>query len=240
MSIHAIIPASGSGVRFSGKTPKQFIKAGGKEIIAYTLNTFNRIREVDSIIIATRKEYFDRLIKIVFENRFDKVAKIVEGGEHRMDSVYNALMNTNCAKNDFIIIHDAVRPFVSHDLINRLIKEAKKQKVVIPGLLINDTVKRTDNKSIVKETVERENLYRVQTPQVFRYDVLIKSFEKAYKDNYLGTDEASITEHAGYKTKIINGETSNIKITVKEDLKKNLKENETSNFINLETRTGCK
>ncbi|MBI5402739.1 MAG: 2-C-methyl-D-erythritol 4-phosphate cytidylyltransferase [Ignavibacteriae bacterium] len=223
MSIHAIIPASGSGVRFSGKTPKQFIKSGGKEIIAYTLNTFNRIREIDSITIATRKEYFDRLIKIVFENRFDKVLKIVEGGTHRMDSVYNALMNISCAKNDFIIIHDAVRPFVSPDLIRRLIKEARRQKVVIPGLLISDTVKKTDNKAIVKETVERENLYRVQTPQVFRFDVLVKSFEKAYEDNFTGTDEASITEYAGYKTKIINGETSNIKITVKEDLKSNFK-----------------
>jgi 2-C-methyl-D-erythritol 4-phosphate cytidylyltransferase len=221
MSFHVIIPASGSGVRFSNKTPKQFIKTGGSEIIAQTLHTFNFVKEIESIIIATQKNYFDRVIKIVFENKFEKVTKIVEGGHHRMDSVYNALMNTNCKKNDYIIVHDAVRPFVSSDLIKRLIKETKKFKVVIPGLLINDTVKRTDKKFIVKETVKRENLYRIQTPQVFRYDILVKSFEKAYADNYIGTDEASITEYAGYATKLIEGEASNIKITVKEDLKNN-------------------
>lgn len=218
MSYFVIIPASGSGVRFSNKTPKQFIKAGGKEIISYSLKTFNSLKVIDSIIIATKKNYFERLMKIVFENGFKKVTKIVEGGEHRMDSVYNALMNINCKKDDFIIVHDAVRPFASADLIKRLINETKKHNVVIPGLLINDTVKRTDKKSIVKETVERENLYRIQTPQVFRFDVLVKSFEKAYEENYTGTDEASITEHAGYSTKLIEGEISNIKITFKSDL----------------------
>jgi 2-C-methyl-D-erythritol 4-phosphate cytidylyltransferase len=136
-----------------------------------------------------------------------------------MDSVYNALMNLNCRKSDFILIHDAVRPFVSADLINRLIIEAKKFKSVIPGIIISDTVKRTDNKLIVQNTIPRENLYRIQTPQIFRYDILVKSFEKAYRDNYIGTDEAAIVEHAGYKIKITEGEDSNIKVTVKEDLK---------------------
>lgn len=223
MSFFAIIPASGSGVRFSNETPKQFVKANGREIIAHTLSTFIPIKEIDSIIIATQKNYFDKVMRIVFENKFNKVTKIVEGGEHRMDSVYNALMNINCRKNDFIIVHDAVRPFVSVDLISRLIKETKKHNIVIPGLLINDTVKRTDKKLIVKENVSRENLYRIQTPQVFRYDILVKSFEKAYADNYIGTDEASITEYAGYKTKLIDGEITNIKITIKEDLKNNLR-----------------
>lgn len=218
MSNYVIIPASGSGIRFSKNSPKQFIKSGGKEIISHSLKTLNSIKEIDSIVIATKKEYFERVIKIVFGYGFEKVTKIVEGGVHRMDSVYNALMNINCRKNDFIIVHDAVRPFASMDLFKRLIRETKKHNVVIPGLLINDTVKRTDRKQIVKETIERENLYRIQTPQIFRYDVLIKSFEKAYSENYIGTDEASITEFAGYKTKVIEGEKSNIKITFKSDL----------------------
>jgi len=219
MSYHVIIPASGSGVRFSNKTPKQFIKAGGREIISYCLETFNKISEIDSIIIATNKNYFDRIVNIIFKNKFDKVTKIVEGGNHRMDSVYNALMNINCKRNDFIIIHDAVRPFVSVDMVKRLINESKKQKVVVPGIIISDTVKRTDKRFMVKETIDRENLFRVQTPQIFKYDVLVKSFNKAYSENYIGTDEASLTEYSGYKTKIIEGESENIKITFKEDLK---------------------
>jgi 2-C-methyl-D-erythritol 4-phosphate cytidylyltransferase len=219
MSFYVIIPASGSGIRFAGNTPKQFFRIEGKELIVHTLNKFNSIQSIDSIIISTKKIFFDKLIKVVFENSVGKVTKIVEGGKRRMDSVYNSLMNLNCKKNDYIIIHDAVRPFVSKDLIQRLIKETKKFNSVIPGMLINDTVKRTDKKLIVKNTIPRENLYCIQTPQVFRYDILVKSFEKAYRDNYIGTDEAAIVEYAGYKIKLIEGEASNIKITVKEDLK---------------------
>jgi 2-C-methyl-D-erythritol 4-phosphate cytidylyltransferase len=219
MSFYVIIPASGSGIRFTGKTPKQFIKIAGKELISHTLEKFNTISNIDSVIIAAQKKFFDGLIRIVFENKLNKVSKIVEGGEKRMDSVYNALMNINCKKNDFIIIHDAVRPFVGKDLIQRLMLESKKFNSVIPGILINDTVKRTDKKLIVRNTVPRENLYRIQTPQIFRYDILVKSFEKAYRDNYIGTDEAAIVEYAGYKIKLIEGEVSNIKITMKEDLK---------------------
>lgn len=218
MSNFVIIPASGSGIRFSGNIPKQFIKVGGKEIIAHTIAVFNSILDVDNIIIATQKRFFDKTLRIAFENNFNKVYKIVEGGEKRMDSVYNALMNINCRKEDFIIIHDAVRPFVNRKLIERLIKETKKNKAVIPGILINDTVKRVDKNYFVKNTIPRENLYGIQTPQIFRYDILVKSFEKAYTDNYIGTDEAAIVEYAGYKIKLIEGETSNIKITKKEDL----------------------
>ena len=220
MKFYAIVPASGTGVRFTGRIPKQFVKIKGKEIIAYTLNSLHKMTGIDSITIATRKEYFSKIMKIVFENKFEKVTKIVEGGEHRMDSVYSALQNIICNEKDFIIVHDAVRPFIEKGLIKRLVAETKKHNVVIPGLLINDTVKRTDGKQVVTETISRENLYRIQTPQVFRYDVLMKSFEKAYRENYIGTDEASITEYAGYKTKVIEGEASNIKITLKEDLKK--------------------
>jgi 2-C-methyl-D-erythritol 4-phosphate cytidylyltransferase len=219
MSFFVIIPASGSGIRFAGKIPKQFIKIEGKELITFTLEKFNSIQSVNSIVISTQKKFFNKLVGIVFENNISKVTRIVEGGQRRMDSVYTALMNLDCKKNDFIIIHDAVRPFVSLNLINRLIRETKKYKAVIPGLQINDTVKRTDRKHIVQSTISRENLFSIQTPQVFRYDILIKSFEKAYRDNYIGTDEAAIVESAGYKIKLIEGEASNIKITVKDDLK---------------------
>lgn len=219
MSYFVIIPASGAGVRFSGRIPKQFIKIEGKELILHTLEKFNAVKKIDSIIISTQKKYFDRLLKIVLENKTEKVSKIVEGGEMRMDSVYNALMNLNCKKTDFVMIHDAVRPFVSGKLINRLIAESVKYGSVIPGIPVNDTVKKTDKKLFVQKTISRENLYRIQTPQVFRYDILVKSFEKAYKENYIGTDEAAIVEYAGYKIKLIEGEESNIKITVKEDLK---------------------
>lgn len=221
MEYFVIIPASGSGKRFRGKIPKQFVRIKGKELIILTLEKFNSIGKINSIIISTQKKFFGKIIRLVLEKKMNKVTKIVEGGERRMDSVYNALMNINCRKNDFIIIHDAVRPFVSKSLIERLIKETKKFNAVIPGIPINDTVKRTDKKFIVQNTIPRENLFSIQTPQAFRYDILVKSFEKAYRENNTGTDEAAIVEYAGYKIKLIEGDSVNMKITTREDLKKN-------------------
>lgn len=221
MEYFVIIPASGSGTRFKGKTPKQFVRIEGKELIVLTLEKFNSIGKINSILISTQKKFFGKIIRLVLEKKMNKVTKIVEGGERRMDSVYNALMNINCRKNDFIIIHDAVRPFVSRSLIERLIKETKKFNAVIPGTPINDTVKRTDKKFIVQNTIPRENLFSIQTPQAFRYDILMKSFEKAYSENFTGTDEAAIVEYAGYKIKLIEGDSVNIKVTTREDFKKN-------------------
>lgn len=221
MEYFVIIPASGSGTRFRGKTPKQFVRIEGKEMIVHALEKFNSTGEINSILISTQKKFFGKIIRLVLDKKMNKINKIVEGGKRRMDSVYNALMNINCRKNDFIIIHDAVRPFVSKSLIERLIKETKKFNAVIPGTPINDTVKRTSKKLIVQNTIPRENLFRVQTPQAFRYDILVKSFEKAYMENFTGTDEAAIVENAGYKIKLIEGDSANIKVTTREDFKKN-------------------
>ncbi len=221
MEYFVIIPASGSGTRFRGKIPKQFVRFEGKELIVLTLEKFNSIGKINSILISTQKKFFGKIIRLVLEKKMNKVTKIVEGGKRRMDSVYNALMNINCRKNDFIIIHDAVRPFVSKSLIERLIKETKKFNAVIPGTPINDTVKRTSKKLIVRNTIPRENLFSIQTPQAFRYDILVKSFEKAYRENFTGTDEAAIVENAGYKIKLIEGDSVNIKVTTREDFKKN-------------------
>lgn len=220
MKFIVIIPASGSGVRFGGKTPKQFIKLkpGNKEVAAYSINKFQTLKEVSSIVIACEAKYVSKLKQIVKSNKLNKVADVVEGGKTRQDSVYNALKTITCGKNDRIIIHDAVRPFISRKKIKELIKVSKKADAVIPALKINDTIKKVSPKGYSEGTIPRDNIWRVQTPQVFEYGVLMKSFEKAYKSRFNGTDEASIVEHAGYKVKVIEGETTNIKITTKEDL----------------------
>ena len=149
---------------------------------------------------------------------FFKISRIVEGGKMRQDSVYRALMNLDCSENDFILVHDAVRPFISRDKILELIKEVKKHNCVILGLPVCETLKKIDKKNYVKETIDRKNIWSIQTPQAFRYDILKKSFEKAYKDNFTGTDESSLAEHSGYNVKVIEGEKTNIKITLKADL----------------------
>ena len=220
MKVKVIIPASGSGERFGGKTPKQFLKIGNKEIIAHTLEKFNRIKLIDEIIISTKLEHFVKVSSVIKKYNLTKVKKIVEGGSRRQDSVYNALLNLECKDDDLILIHDAVRPFISSKKINEIISEAKNGDGVILGLPVSETVKRVDGKSNVSETIDRNNLWMIQTPQAFRYDVLKRSFEKANEENFTGTDESAIVENAGYLVKIITGERDNVKVTVKDDLKK--------------------
>ncbi len=219
MNVKVIIPASGSGKRFGGKTPKQFLKIDGKEVLALTLEKFNRIKLIDEIIISAGLEYFVKTSSLIKKYNFTKVKKISEGGKRRQDSVYNALMNLECNDDDLILIHDAVRPFISQRKIIEIINHARKENCVIPGLPVAETIKRVDEKDFITETIDRKNLWSIQTPQVFRYDILKKAFEKAYRENFTGTDEASIVENAGYKVKVIEGERGNVKITVRGDVK---------------------
>jgi len=219
MSFFTVIPASGSGIRFGGKVPKQFLKVNGREIISYTLRKFNSIEFIKGIIVVTKPEYFPLISEIASKYRFSKITGIVAGGETRMDSVFNGLSVLNCQKNDVVAVHDAVRPFVSKKQIINLYDFCLKYGSVIPALPVPDTVKEIKNKNTVNRTISRENLMLAQTPQFFKYGEMLRSYEKAIKDNFIGTDESSILEYAGYKVKIIEGERKNIKITTKEDIK---------------------
>jgi 2-C-methyl-D-erythritol 4-phosphate cytidylyltransferase len=219
MEFFLIIPASGTGSRFGLKTPKQFYRLDGKEILIHTLNRFNPIKRVKSIFVSTRKDYVSKISSLVKKHKVNKVGNVCEGGKHRQDSVYNALKKIECKPNDIIIVHDAVRPFVSEKLINMLMDKAIKHDCVVPGIPITNTIKRTNKNGIVLNTVPRENLWSIQTPQFFKYEKLVKAFELAGKKNIIGTDEAALMEYAGFKVKVIEGEIANIKITTRKDLK---------------------
>lgn len=216
-----IIPAAGSGSRFGNKIPKQFLKLPPHniEVISYTIKKFQEVNSVNEIIIATSSDNFRKIKKIISNNKFSKVSKIVEGGETRHQSVFNALLSLKCDKNDRIIIHDAVRPFITKKKIKELINFSKKYPELVPGLKINDTIKKINSNNYIDESLQRENIWRIQTPQIFRYGILLKSFEHAHKTKFTGTDESSIVTNASYKVKIVPGEISNLKITTKEDLK---------------------
>jgi len=219
MEFFVVIPASGSGVRFGSGIPKQFHKFGNREILFHTLDKFLSCNKVNSVFLSLHPDY---LRKKSFLEKLSASAKpliVSRGGATRQESVYRSLCKIKCKSTDRIIIHDAVRPFVSRDLIDRLISASKREDCVIPGLELHDTIKRIDSKGYVLNTIDRGTLRSVQTPQVFRYDKLMKAFELAFRGNYTCTDEASLMEKAGFKVKIIGGETSNIKITTRKDIK---------------------
>ena len=217
MIVSAIIPVAGQGRRFGGKTPKQFLKIGSKSIIEITLQKFVSLDEINHGVIVVPENEID-LSENIFRNisGFDKKFKIIGGGKERQDSVYNGLENIP-PDTDIVVVHDGVRPLVSSQLISKSIKSAVETGACIAALPVKDTIKRVEN-GIVKETIPRDQLWLVQTPQTFKYSILKEAHEKARKIDYYSTDESSLVEWNQHPVYVIPGEFSNIKITTMADL----------------------
>jgi 2-C-methyl-D-erythritol 4-phosphate cytidylyltransferase len=218
MKYFLIIPAAGTGTRFGESYPKQFYKIKGKELLAYTLENFINFPELEKIVIATSKSYFDKVKKIIEKIHLKKETQLVEGGEHRQDSVYNAFCQLDGNLSDKVIIHDAVRPFVPFDFMQRLIDASRRYKCVVPGIPVPDTLKKINNQNFVERTLQRDLIRAIQTPQIFSYGILSKSFRYLKKNPFVATDEATIVEKMGEKIFVIEGCLQNIKVTTKQDI----------------------
>lgn len=217
--VYAILAAGGSGRRFSTRKhvlPKQFLKLHNKPIILYSLVVLQKCEEVNYIIVCADKKYFSMINKFASDNKITKFEGLAEGGKTRFESVKNAFRKINGNKNDFVLIHDAVRPFITVPEVTKIILEAKKEDAVTFGVKVNETVKKAAN-DFISRSVKRDNLWLIQTPQVFRYDVLLSAYKRNRKKYY--TDESSLIESEGYKVKLLEGSKENIKITTKEDFK---------------------
>jgi 2-C-methyl-D-erythritol 4-phosphate cytidylyltransferase len=217
MFVSAIIPAAGSGNRMGGKVKKQFLELDDKPIIAHTLLRFQKIDLINNIYLVVPKDALEYCkTEIVKKYRITKVVEVIEGGKERQDSVYNGLSRVE-SKTDIIIVHDGVRPFVTEDIIRESIREADKFGAVVVAIPEKDTVKEVSN-SLIVNTLNRNKLWRIQTPQVFKRDVLEKAFKKAIDEGYYGTDESSLVERIGCPVRIVKGSDFNIKITTPEEL----------------------
>ena len=228
MKVIVIIPAAGLGTRMAppvlgtGKS-KQFTELQGTPILIHTLRKFAGIAAVSEICIALRREEMPE-----FQSRLDKepdvlrkCVELVEGGEHRQQSVANALGTIRAGADDIVLVHDAVRPFVSPEIIEEVIHAAQRYGAAIAGMPAVDTVKQVDRTSegaVITATIPRERVVMAQTPQGFRYGVLKKAFDEATADGFLGTDEASLIERAGGEVAVVMGSPRNIKITTPSDL----------------------
>jgi len=223
MRVIVIIPAAGLGTRMSapGGKSKQFAELNGVPIIIHTLRKFANVPEVDEIYIAMRKPESDAFESRLQQELFAKPIHIVEGGEHRQQSVGSALAALKAAKEDIILVHDAVRPFVDSETIGNVIEAATKNGAAIAAIPAFDTIKQVDRTAegaVVNATIPREHIVLVQTPQGFRYHVLKKAFDEAERDGFVGTDEASIVERSGHEVSVVMGSRRNIKITTPDDL----------------------
>lgn len=214
--VSAIILAGGKGKRMGKDISKQFILVKDKPIIYYTIKKFIECKLIDEIILVLPKDEIEYCKKEVLEKYSLKIDKIVEGGKERQDSVYNGLKSVE--NSDIVLIHDGARPFVSEKIISEGIKNAIKYGAAAPGVTPKDTIKVKDEKSFSKETPKRESLVAIQTPQVFKKDIIIKCHEQIKKDNITVTDDTMVVEKYGYKVYLYEGDYTNIKITTPEDL----------------------
>jgi 2-C-methyl-D-erythritol 4-phosphate cytidylyltransferase len=229
MKVIAIIPAAGLGTRMAppaagkGKS-KQFTELAGTPILVHTLRKFVDAPQVAEVWVALRKteisEFRERL-----ENEYPEVLKkpvhMVEGGDHRHQSVANALAAVSAAADDVVLVHDAVRPFVTAEIIEEVVQAAQKYGAAIAGMPAVDTVKQVDRTAegaVVTATLPRERVVMAQTPQGFRYEILKNAFDEAAADGFLGTDEASLVERSGKQVAVIMGSARNIKITTPADM----------------------
>ncbi len=213
-----IIASGGLGIRFGNPKPKQFLEIKGMPVIALAIDKFQQCEEVDQIVISSHRDYIDETETIVRNFNFSKVVSVVPGGEIRQDSVWNGIREIANLKCDILLIHDAVRPFVTTRLIKEVIKNTREHGAAIPIITPKDTIKIVNNDDNIVKTLDRSILAAAQTPQGFQTDLIIEAYEKAYSDNIYSTDDASLVERIEKAVKAITGENTNIKITTVEDL----------------------
>jgi len=218
----AVILAGGTGSRMGiVDKPKQFIDIYGKPIIVYTLETFDNHTEIDSIAVVCLKEWVDDLKILLRKYEINKVRWIVDGGQTRQESIYNAInaLSNECKDDDILIIHDSVRPLVSHKIISNNISKAKEFGAVDTVVPSADTIVRSIDESTIEEVPTRSELYIGQTPQSFKYSLIKEAHENAIKNNNLNsTDDCQLVLGIGQKVHLVMGEKLNFKITSFDDL----------------------
>ena len=215
MKTQAIIPAAGLGVRFEAPQAKPLVLLNNKPIIVHTLQAFEQSVLVDNIIVATQESLIPALEKLIAQYKISKVKKIVIGGKTRCESVGNSLKQVD-SDTEFVVIHDGARPLISGAFIDKMVPFCYPEQAVVAAVPVKPTIKRVDTKGFVIETLKREELWEIQTPQIFKRAVLIQAHEKFGHEEV--TDDAMLVEKLGVKVKVVMGDYRNIKITTKEDL----------------------
>ena len=200
---------------YKRQVPKQFLEIQGKPLLHHTLTVFASCKLIDYVVLVMPRADVDKM-REDWLNKYEIVREVVVGGEQRQDSVYNGF-NSLEEGTDIVVVHDGVRPFTTPQMITATVEAAQQHGAAITAIPVSDTVKQAAD-GFVKQTVSRDGLWRVQTPQAFQCGLLQQAFKKAKKDSYYGTDEGSLVEYLGERVKIVPGSELNIKITRKEDL----------------------
>lgn len=216
--VTAILPAAGLGTRMGAETPKQFLSLDGVPVLLFTLRRLAACPAISDFIIATRAEEVDSVTATVKSANLGQPVAVVRGGATRQDSVGNALAEVS-TEAELILVHDAVRPLVTRDQIDRVIAEAAACDAAILGIPAMDTVKEVKRASLptdvalITATIPRERVVLAQTPQVFRSSLLLEAFARARQDGVTASDEAGLIERLGRDVHVVVGSERNLKIT---------------------------
>ncbi|HWR59355.1 MAG TPA: 2-C-methyl-D-erythritol 4-phosphate cytidylyltransferase [Thermodesulfovibrionales bacterium] len=214
-NIIAVVPAAGLGKRFGQEKNKPFYPLLDKPLVVWALEIFQKISEIKEVIPVLKEADMEMGVEIFERYKLSKIRKIAPGGKERQDSVYSGLRAME-GKVDIVLIHDGARPLVDAGIVKKALSNISGVEGVVVGVPVSDTIKEV-REGLVKRTLQRESIWAVQTPQLFRYDSILKAYDKAMQENFYSTDDSALLERFGGKVKMVMGSYSNIKITSPED-----------------------
>ncbi|MCR8636331.1 2-C-methyl-D-erythritol 4-phosphate cytidylyltransferase [Paenibacillus radicis (ex Xue et al. 2023)] len=212
-----VVVAAGKGSRMKTEESKQYLQLSGKPILVYTLTLFERIEQVDTVVLVTGADDVDRCSGYIEQFALSKVKHVVSGGKERQDSVYKGLEVLG-SDVEWVMVHDGVRPFASVEHVLACWRKAMEAEAAVLAVPVKDTIKIVNNEGKIESTPDRRSLWAIQTPQAFRLSLLKLAYEQAEKDGFAGTDDAMLVERIGTPVQVVESDYYNIKITTPEDL----------------------
>ncbi|EGA88522.1 2-C-methyl-D-erythritol 4-phosphate cytidylyltransferase [Planococcus donghaensis MPA1U2] len=215
MNYTVVLPAAGSGKRMKADKNKLLLELFGKPIFLYTLEVFQQDPNCDAIWLAVKEQERELIENYVKRYNLTKVQGYATGGTERQDSVRACL--EAIPPCGVVLVHDAARPFIDKEVIANLVETAHTSGAAIAAVPVKDTIKKAEN-GIISETVDRNQLWMIQTPQAFRYSLMLEAAQKAHNDGFMGTDEAMLVERLNYPVAIVESTYENIKMTTPDDL----------------------
>lgn len=218
----AIILASGVGKRMGANRNKVFLELGGKPLIFYTIENFERSDAIDHIVLVVRDDEIEEMQLIVDQYGFNKVSHIIPGGKERQHSGHNGVKcvmeNYQNIDDGILLFHNGANPFVENDEIKRVLCAAKKHGAAVVGHKTKDTIRRVDEKGLSRGVIDRSELWNMQTPQAIEISLAREAFDTAERDDFLGTDDVSLVERLKKDVIIVEASDNNFKITTPIDL----------------------
>lgn len=216
MTVGVVIPAAGIGKRMGIKESKQFLAFKGSPILLHTLRQFETHPEVNEVVVSVREEEINNTQELILRGGLSKVTKVVPGGESRQESVFKGLQHI---RSKWILVHDAVRPFITHHEISRLLEAVREHKAAVLGVPVKSTTKLIDDSGVIEATPDRSMLREIQTPQAFERELLMKAHTQFQNQTPHATDDSMLVEQLDFPVRVVDGEYTNIKITTPEDIK---------------------